>query len=64
MTEMSERHTRRKVSGALAGGAAMSLGLTSPKGLAQSNFESMPAFTISAQKGIPDKASIRTQNTS
>jgi len=40
-----------------------SLGLSSPKGMA-SDFESMPAFQINTAKGIPDKGSIRTMNTS
>jgi len=41
----------------------MSLGLSSPKGMAV-DYESMPAFQINATKGIPDKGSIRTLNTS
>lgn len=44
----------------------MSLGLSSPKGNgnANLNLDAMPAFTIAAMKGIPDKATIRTENTS
>jgi len=69
---MSDRPSRRKFDGAITSGAVMSLGLTSPKGLATTNqnstqsgsLKSMAAFTISAQRGIPDKASIRTQDTS
>ena len=61
---LSEHVHRRKLS-SLAGGAAMSLGLSSPKGLGSPvNFDSMPAFTVSASKGIPDKANIRTESTS
>lgn len=41
----------------------MSLGLSSPKGLV-SDYESMPAFQVNTAKGIPDKSSIRTMNTS
>ena len=47
------------------GSGAMAMGLTTPKGLnSPINFESMPAFTISTMKGIPDKGNIRTENTS
>ena len=43
----------------------MSLGLSSPKGTARvMDLDSMPAFTIASGKGIPDKATIRTENTS
>ena len=47
----------------------MSLGLNSPKGagmatLMAADLENMPAFQINAAKGIPDKSSIRTMNTS
>ena len=43
----------------------MSLGLNSPKGTARvMDLDAMPAFTIAAGKGIPDKATIRTENTS
>lgn len=56
---------KRKYSGALMGSGAMAMGLTTPKGLnSPINFESMPAFTISTMKGIPDKNNIRTENTS
>ena len=48
---------RGNVSGALMGSGAMSLGLTSPKGL---NIESMPAFTINTTKGIPNKVEMRS----
>ena len=63
---MSDRGARgRKFSGALSGSAAMSLGLNSPKGLATpSGIETMPAFVINTTKGIPDKAVMRTGNTS
>mmetsp|Transcript_15944 Transcript_15944/g.21631 ORF Transcript_15944/g.21631 Transcript_15944/m.21631 type:complete len:266 (-) Transcript_15944:416-1213(-) len=65
MTELTEPHSRRKFSNALAGGAAMSLGLSSPKGMSRAmDLDHMPAFTIVTQKGIPDKAAIRTENTS
>ena len=61
----SDMVAKRKFSGALAGSAAMSLGLSSPKGLnSPINFESMPAFTVNTAKGIPDKSLIRTENTS
>ena len=41
------------------------MGLTTPKGVSSPiNFESMPAFTVSTMKGIPDKKIIRTENTS
>ena len=56
--------TDRKGSHALQGSAAMSLGLSSPKGLNSINFESLPAFTISSNKGIPEKGNIRTNITS
>jgi len=48
------------------GSGAMSLGLTSPKDLNNptATFESMPAFQINTTKGIPEKATIRTGNTS
>ena len=59
----SDTNARRRMSGALSGGAAMSLGLTSPKGTAL-NFESMPAFTVKSTNKIPDKSLIRTENTS
>lgn len=60
----SERGTR-KFSGALMGGGAMSIGLSSPKaGIGMGNFESMPAFTITAGRGIPEKGSIRSGDTS
>ena len=43
----------RKFKGALAGGAAMSLGLSSPKNA--SNYDSMPVFSIDKNRRIPDK---------
>ena len=43
----------------------MSLGLASPKSSARGfDLDSMPAFTIISGKGIPDKATIRTGETS
>ena len=62
----SDRGARRKFSGALMGGGAMSLGLSSFKDLNNPNstIESMPAFQINTMKGIPEKATIRTGNTS
>ena len=63
--KLNSDNARRRMSGALSGGAAMSLGLTSPKGLNTGlNFESMPAFTVKSTKKIPDKSIIRTENTS
>ena len=59
------QNSARNFSSALKGGAAMSLGLNSPKGLVTPiNFESMPAFSVQTTKGIPDKAHIRTSSTS
>ena len=56
---------KRKFSGSLMGSGAMAMGLTTPKGLSSPiDFESMPAFTVSAMKGIPDKNLIRTNDTS
>ena len=53
------------MSGTLAEGAALSLGLSGIKGISSPmNFESIPAFTIKTAKGIPDKSLIRTENTS
>ncbi len=53
------------MSGALADGGALSLGLSGIKGISSPlNFESMPAFTIKTAKGIPDKSLIRTGDTS
>ena len=61
---LTEQVQRRKLSH-LAGNAAMSLGLNSPKGLSSpTNLDHMPAFTVSASKGIPDKANIRTESAS
>ena len=55
----------RRASGAnlMKNTGMMSLGLNSPKGMAV-DYESMPAFAINTAKGIPDKSSIRTMNTS
>lgn len=41
----------------------MSLGLSSPKDLSTQGFETMPAFQINSKKGIPEKATIRTNLT-
>ena len=56
---------RRRPSGTnlMSNAGMQSLGLSSPKGMA-ADFDSMPAFQINTSKGIPDKGSIRTMNTS
>ena len=49
--------SRRQASNSLVGTAAMSLGLQSPKGMSRvGDLDNMPAFTIAASKGIPEKA--------
>ena len=64
MTELSNPLSRRQASNSLVGTAAMALGLQSPKGMSRvADLDQMPAFTIAATKGIPEKATIRTENT-
>jgi len=60
MTDRSEKQELRKISGTVANNAALSLGIknrdTAASVYSDKLPDSIPAFTIMNQKGIPSKA--------